>query len=269
MTFDEKRIKVNGVEINYVEADSEGKPLLLLHGVSSEWQSFLPLFPILMREHHVFAMDLRGHGGSGRVRDAYHLADYARDVTAFLEEMTTEPAVLYGHSLGAQIGMAVAAQEPGRIRGLVLGDPPYYFHNLKTKDSVWYEPFVEMHQLLSKRLSAQELDEYMTVTYPKMDVQKRKARALTLSRVDPDPIATIMEERLFEGYDTDDLPRQIRCPVLLIQGNAELGSALREEDARYLSERIPRCEVLRMTDVGHGLPVGESIVGLEAFLSVV
>ena len=267
--LNEMKLKVNGVQINYVEASTSGKPLLLLHGVSSEWQSFQPLFPVLTKEHHVFALDLRGHGGSGRLSDRYHLGDYAGDVRAFLELQVREPAVIYGHSLGAQIAMAAAAASPEQVRALVLGDPPYYFHNLKTKDSVWYEPFQEMHRLLSTHHSAAELDEYMAETYPKMDAQRRKARAETLSHVDPDAIATIMEERLFEGYDPQALPRSIRCPVLLIQGNAELGSALRQEDAIYLKERIPLCEILYMKDVGHSLPVGESALRLEQFLKMV
>ena len=264
--YQEKSIDANGVHINFIEASTSGKPLVLLHGAGSEWQSFLPLLPALAQDCHVYALDLRGHGGSGRVRERYRLSDYAGDVEYFLEKKIPEPAIIYGHSLGAQVAMAVAVHSPGWVRGLVLGDPPYYFHNLKTKDSVWYEPFVELHHVLSTYRSAQQMEEYMTGKYPNMDAGRRKARAETMSHIDPEVIATIMEDRLLVDYDVDALPRQIPCPVLLIQGNPELGSALREEDASYLAERIPYCELLRMQAVGHGLPTGEALTRVEGFL---
>ena len=256
----------NGVFINFIEASISGTPLLLLHGAGSEWQGFLPVLPTLTKENHVYAMDLRGHGRSAWVEDGYRLSDYAGDVEYFLKENIAEPAIIYGHSLGAQVAMAVAARSPARVRALVLGDPPYYFHNLKTRDSIWYEPFVELHHVLSSCHSAQEMDDYMRGKYPNMDAERRKARAETMSHVDPGVIATIMEDRLLAGIDVNLLPRQISCPVLLLQGNPELGSALREQDASYLAERIPHCEILRMQAVGHGLPLGEDLAKVEQFL---
>lgn len=268
--YDEHTITLNDkIEINYICTLSSGCPIVLLHGVASEWQSFLPLIPLLAREFQVYAIDLRGHGKSSWITDGYRLVDYARDIQSFLERQTTQPAIIYGHSLGAQIAITVAAQAPTRVRALILGDPPFYFHNLKTRDSVWYEPFVEMYQLISTMHSAQELDDYMAEHYPNMEPQRRKARAETLSHVDPGVIATILEERNLEGYDTDILLKQIACPVLLLQGNAALGSALRAEDVTYMTERIRRCEIVHMQDVGHGLPLGESLSKVETFLKTI
>lgn len=268
--YDEQIITLNSnIEINYIRTASAGSPLVLLHGVASEWQSFLPLIPVLAREFQVYAIDLRGHGKSSWIIDEYHLTDYARDIQSFLEQQIIQPAIIYGHSLGAQIAIAVAAQAPTRVHALVLGDPPFYFHNLKTRDSVWYEPFVEMYQLISTVHSAQELDDYMAEHYPNMEPQRRKARAETLSHVDPSVIATILEERNLEGYDTNILLKQIACPVLLLHGNAALGSALRVEDVTYMTERIRRCEIVHMKDVGHGLPLGESLSIVETFLKTI
>jgi len=66
--------------------------------------------------------------------------------------------VLYGHSLEALIAMAVAAESVERVRGLILGDPPFFNHNLALKESVWYEPFVELHELISRCRSAAEMN---------------------------------------------------------------------------------------------------------------
>jgi pimeloyl-ACP methyl ester carboxylesterase len=264
--FQELLFDAGGVLINIVQASVSGHPIILLHGAASEWQSFLPLFPVLTRDYQVWAVDLRGHGKSIWVDDGYRLIDYAEDIQHFLDEHIVEPAVLYGHSLGAQIAIAVAAQSPTRVRALILGDPPFYFHNLTTKESVWYGPFVELHHVISTMHSSQELDDYMAEHYPNMEPQRRKARAETLSHVDPAVVAAILEDRHVEGYDSDAILRQITCPSLLIRGNPALGSAVRDEDAAYLVERIHHCEILNMQDVGHGLPSGESLSSVERFL---
>lgn len=264
--FQEQLFDANGVQINFSQASASGQPIVLLHGTASEWQSFLPVIPVLARDFQVYAIDLRGHGKSSWVPEGYCLLDYAKDIQCFLHQHIAQPAILYGHSLGAQIAIAVAAQAPAHVRALVLGDPPFYYHTMTMKESVWYEPFVELHHVISSFHSAQEVDGYMAKNYPNMDQQRRKNRAETLSHVDPDAVAAILEDRHVAGYDTDALLRQINCRVLLIQGNTKLGAALRDEDLTYMVERLHHCEVIHMQDVGHGLPTGESLSRVEAFL---
>ena len=267
--FREQKFKANGVQINFVQASDSGQPIVLLHGVASEWRSFLPLIPVLAHDFQVYVLDLRGHGKSSWVPGKYRLFDYAEDIKCFLEKHIAQPAILFGHSLGAQVAIAVAAQAPTCVRALILSDPPFYFHNMTTKVSLWYEPFLELHHVISSFHSVQEIDDYMVEHYPNMDQQKRKERAEILSHVDPDVIATILEDRLVEGYDTDVLLRQISCRVLLIQGNPKLGAALKDEDLAFMAERIQNCEILHMQDIGHGLPSGESLSRVETFLKSV
>lgn len=268
--YAEQTLTLNGkIEINYIHTPSSGRPIVLLHGAASEWQSFLPLIPVLARQFQVYAIDLRGHGRSSWVTDGYQLSEYAKDIHCFLSDIIVEPTVLYGHSLGALIAILVAAQSPDRVHRLILGDPPFYHHNTSTRESVWYEPFVELYHVISSYHSAQEIDDYIAAHYPNMGPERRKARAETLSHVDPNVVAAILDDRLVEGYDAGALLRQITCPVLLIAGNPALGSALRPEDATYMLERLRSCDIVHMQEVGHGLPVGESLSRVEVFLQSV
>lgn len=267
--FQEQKFNADGVEINFIQASATGQPLVLLHGTASEWQSFSPLIPVFAEKFKVFALDLRGHGGSSWVSEKYRLFDYAEDIQCFLEQYIGQPSIIYGHSLGAQIAIAVTSKAPTYVRALVLGDIPFYYHNMTMKDTMWYEPFMELHHVISSFHSAKEIDDYMAEQYPKMDGQRRKNRAETLSHVDPDAVAAILEDRHVEGYDTDTLLRKITCQVLLIQGNPELGAALKDEDVAYMAERIQNYAIVRMQDIGHGLPSGESLSRVETFLESV
>jgi pimeloyl-ACP methyl ester carboxylesterase len=254
------------IQINFAKSVDKRQPLVLLHGIASQWQSFMPLIPELTEDFQIFAPDLRGHGQSGRGGQDYRILDYCTDMHLFLEQVIAEPAILYGHSLGAMIALAVAAQAPERVHGLILGDPPFFNHNLALKESVWYEPFVELHTLISNYQTAAEMDAYMAEKYPKMDPDRRKARAATLAQVDPAVIAVQLAQRHMEGFATDALLRQIKCPVLLLAGNPQLGSALRVEDVETMAARIRNLEIVDMAEIGHGLPAGEPLARVKSFL---
>lgn len=112
----EQTYKVGDLTLNCAVGTGTGPPLLLLHGVTSRWQSWLPIAPSLALRWHLHALDLRGHGGSGRATGAYRINDYATDVVALLRRQIGSPTVLVGHSLGAIIAAAAAALAPELVR---------------------------------------------------------------------------------------------------------------------------------------------------------
>jgi pimeloyl-ACP methyl ester carboxylesterase len=100
-----------------------GEPVVLIHGVGSQWQVWQPLLPALERERDVIALDLPGFGGSpslpiGVVPNASALADA---VAAFLDELGIERPVIGGNSLGGWVALELAARE--RARAVVAVSP--------------------------------------------------------------------------------------------------------------------------------------------------
>ena len=116
-----------GVRMRYaVQGSPTGRPVILLHGYSDSWFSFsrvLPLFPADLR---VYALDLRGHGGTSRPEAGYRLADMADDVLAFMDAQGIRSAAVVGHSMGSLVAQHVAARAPERVARLVLvGSTPF------------------------------------------------------------------------------------------------------------------------------------------------
>jgi pimeloyl-ACP methyl ester carboxylesterase len=122
--FQEKRFDAGIVEINYVDGPPNGPPLVLFHSLGSRWQGFYSILPSLAMRWHVKALDFRGHGRSGRVPGGYRVKDYYADTLRFVEESLTEPAVLFGSSMGGWIAMMLAAKHPEKTRALLIGDSP-------------------------------------------------------------------------------------------------------------------------------------------------
>ncbi len=62
----EQSFDTGAVKINYAEGPDGGNPLVFLHGITNQWQYFLPVIPALAARWHVYALDSCGHGQSHR-----------------------------------------------------------------------------------------------------------------------------------------------------------------------------------------------------------
>ena len=94
----------DGGTIHVVE-HGEGRPLVLLHGVTLQWWVWSAVFRLLEDRYRVLAWDMRGHGGSIAGSDGVTLEAVADDLAVVLEELDLTDAVVVGHSMG---GMALA-----------------------------------------------------------------------------------------------------------------------------------------------------------------
>src|SRR5438046_3215341 len=95
-----------GVKIHYLVA-GQGEPVVLIHGLnaSAEINWNLPgVVAELTKDHHVIALDLRGHGRSDKPQgeDAYGLA-VVEDVVHLLDHLHIQRAHIVGYSLGGMV----------------------------------------------------------------------------------------------------------------------------------------------------------------------
>jgi 2-succinyl-6-hydroxy-2,4-cyclohexadiene-1-carboxylate synthase len=80
------------------------------------WQAVVPY---LRDDYRPLAIDLRGHAKSGRPQTGYHIDEMARDVAAVMAHLEIERAHIVGSSLGAEVGLSLAASDPERAISLV------------------------------------------------------------------------------------------------------------------------------------------------------
>jgi len=84
----EKQFDTGEVVVNYVENAHARPPLVMIHGNTGWWQDFLHVLPVFSARWHTYAVDLRGHGRSGRVRNGYQWEAFSRDCIALLKSET-------------------------------------------------------------------------------------------------------------------------------------------------------------------------------------
>lgn len=99
-------------------------PVVLVHGMGGDhttWASTVRTLRATGRP--TVAVDLRGHGRSGR-SDSYRLDDFAADIDRVVGELRLPRFDLVGHSLGAHAALRYAMTSPARVRRLVLEEVP-------------------------------------------------------------------------------------------------------------------------------------------------
>lgn len=251
----EQTFALGGMTLNGVVATEAGPPLLLLHGVTSRWQTWLSVMPSLALRWRLHALDLRGHGRSARAADAaYRIDDYADDVAAFLQQQIGAPTVLVGHSLGAIIATAVAARVPQLVRAVVLEDPPLAaFRHQSLRERPEIGRFSALRELGRRGLAFDALRAELATLQPGRDPAALAMRARSLASLDPEVLTLVIEDRAKEGYDQDAALRAISAPTLLLQGEPNLGGALADVDAQRAGGLLSRGIAMRLSHVGHGI----------------
>lgn len=102
---------------------SDAAPILLIHGFGGDLNNWLFTQPALAETHRVIAVDLPGHGGSGKEVGAGDLATLAAAVRETLAALGLGPVHLVGHSLGGAVAVQLALDAPGTVASLTLLAP--------------------------------------------------------------------------------------------------------------------------------------------------
>lgn len=113
------KVEVDGVRVNY-EVQGEGEPLLLIPYTSADHACYAFQLPSYAEHFSCIALDLPGSGESDKPAGPYSTEGYADQVASFLGAIGIERAHVAGVSLGAAVGIHLAARHPARVRSLSL-----------------------------------------------------------------------------------------------------------------------------------------------------
>jgi pimeloyl-ACP methyl ester carboxylesterase len=109
----------DGVDVAYTEAGNGPVSLLFVHGGLASRAFWAPQLAALAGTFRMAALDLAGHGESGRNREHWTISAFAGDVCAVTEALDLRNVVLVGNSLGGPVALEAAPHLAARAIGMV------------------------------------------------------------------------------------------------------------------------------------------------------
>jgi pimeloyl-ACP methyl ester carboxylesterase len=117
---------VNGCDVRYLQAGS-GRAVVFVHTLRTQLDMFLRVIEHLdTRQVEVIAIDLPGHGESAAPPADYTAGYFSDAVEGLLEQLEVHDTVFVGESIGASIGLILAARGNPRIAHVLAVNPYDY-----------------------------------------------------------------------------------------------------------------------------------------------
>jgi pimeloyl-ACP methyl ester carboxylesterase len=257
-TFDLGRVSLHVA--TWGERSGSDRAVLLVHGLTASSREFVDLGPALAAAGwYAVAPDLRGRGRSAKPSYGYSLPLHADDLLALCDRLELQRVHLVGHSLGALIGLYLAALFPARVERLVMIDAGGRIPE-------------DTQQAIAASVNR------LGVVYSSLDAYLAAMRLLPVIRwnafqeqsfrydaeVHADgtvtscvPRAAIVEEAAAIGaVRTEVLPGFVRQPTLVLRATlgtlaADRGIVLPHEEAERLRSVMALCRVVEIPDTNH------------------
>ncbi len=226
----------NDIFLSYLD-EGEGQTLLLIHGFTgTATGDFGDLIDTFQPTNRIIAPDLRGYGASRPPNRDFPPDFYKRDaadLAALLDHLDCSPVVVLGFSDGAEVSLILAAERPDLVRGVVawgvcgvISAEELVSVESWLPVSAWGESRQKWREQIIERHSEEQLE-------PMITGWVAAARAIHSAG----------------GNISYEQAARIKCPVLLLNGDGEVGNT--PVDARRLAERIPNCRLEFVDRSGH------------------
>ena len=250
------RVTANGITINY-EQQGTGEPLILIPYLTADNTCYAFQVAEYAKHFTCIALDLRGTGESDKPDGVVTTELYADDVAAFMQATGISRAHISGLSLGAAIGLWLAAKHPDKVKSLSL-------HSAWTTSDPYLKTVVEGWQVMAKALdSVTELvirgifpwcftpDLYAT-KYDYIQALSDFVRSRPPMSVD----AFIKQSNAVIGHDVQSRLANITAPTQITFGRHDQVTSLRYSEP--LTSGIPNSEFLIFETCSHA-PIYESV----------
>jgi pimeloyl-ACP methyl ester carboxylesterase len=229
--------------MGWLEA-GEGWPVILLHGFPLRAEMWRPQLEAVPAGWRVIAPDLRGFGAGPTLDRGMSVDEYARDVTALMDALEIDRAVIGGISMGGYITFAVFRQAPARLTGMVLADT-----RPQADTPAGREARLQMRTLVSHGGAAAVADQML----PKLlsaDAAPEMVDAIRGIIVPSDPraIDAALVALMERPDSTPDLAR-INVPTLIVAGEHDTLTPVADSEA--MQRAIARSRLVVIPDAGH------------------
>ncbi len=231
-------VNIDGLNIEYTEKGS-GTPVLLLHGWGSSYDVYKGVMSALKDRCRLVALNFPGCGNSDTMENPWNIDDYCNLVIKFIKAVKLDNPILIGHSHGGRVILKLAGEGLLSPPKIVLLDSAGIVPKKTLKQSLRAKSFKAIKAVLT-----------MPVIKNKSENLLNKARA-HYGSADYNAAPPVLRSTLVSLVNTDlrDIVHNISCPTLLIWGENDTATPLR--DAKILEKLIPDSGLCVIKGTGH------------------
>ncbi len=202
----------DGVELVYSVQGKTEPALVFIHGGFADRSFWSDQISHFARNYKVIAIDLAGHGESGKNRKVWNITSFAEDVSAVIKTEKIKKAVLIGNSLGGPVCLKTAHLISDAIIAIVAVDT---FQDIGRRiPSSYY------------RGQAEAFRKDFTGTVKKMvrllfhpDANPELMAKVEKRMLDNSPEMAISLMESFADFDMAELLKNISIPIRCINGD--------------------------------------------------
>ena len=264
---------VNGTALSGLER-GQGELVILVHGAVGDWRSWEGILDDLAQHYRVITYSRRWHHPNpAPVNGETYTADlHAADLRSLIMKCGRGSVRLLGHSYGAGVCAAVAAERPDLVRSQVLAEPSLFgmaMTNPIGAVAMAQTAASTMHvvPLLKKGQPETALREFLLSIIGKDDYARLSPRVMGVMAENVHTLEPMLNGLSSALSFTSKHAARVNSPTLLLEG--EYTTTLFRTTMKALANSMPRAERLVLPGVGHGLhlenPTAFSQVALDFF----
>ena len=242
-------VNANGIEI-YYEQQGAGEPLILIPYLAADNACYAFQVAEYAKYFTCISLDLRGSGQTENPGGDVSMELYADDVAAFMQESGIPQAHVYGLSLGAAVGMWLAAKHPQKVKSLSLHSGwPKSDEYLKTVVQGWQasaKGFDSVAEMVIHNIFPWCFTPEMYTT--RFDVIQQLA-AFVRSRPAMSVANFMKQSNAVIAHDAEAQLNRIKAPTQITFGDGDQVTSLRFAD--QLKNGISDSELLILENCSH------------------
>jgi pimeloyl-ACP methyl ester carboxylesterase len=262
--YADRFVMANGLRLHYLEWGDPAKPaMILIHGIARHAHTFDHIAPQFARDHHVLALDMRGHGDSAwSPEGAYLVQDHVKDLEALVAALRLRRVTLLGNSTGGRVVQVFAGLHPDLVERLVVEDvgperPQNIADAFARRVAQEADGWASEEELVRQLAAAnRRTPEPLLRTYAHFGLKPRADGRLVWKR-DANLVKGFIETELWDSVS------KIKAPALYVIGGGS--RIVPPETQQRLKDTLPNCRIVVMPGLGH-YPSEEDT---EGFLTIV
>lgn len=232
-------------------AGDEGLPVVFLHGIGGDAESWRPQLDSLSSDYRAIAWDMPGYGDSAPLK-AMTFPALAEAVSTLLDRLSIERAHLVGHSLGGMIAQRFAKAYPERLRSLTLFATSAAFGKRAggELDEDWRQSFVEQRLgPLDRGASMAELAPRLVQGLVGDEPEPKGLEQAILSMAAVPEAGYRAAIHCLTGFDQEADLRKIHAPTLILAGEKDPVAPPRV--MKRMADVIPNARFEMLPGCGH------------------